>query len=1012
MKKFLIALLAVPILIFGIGAVALKFWVNPNQFKPLIIEQAKAQAGLDLVIEGDLNWQFLPKLGISLGRTKILNPQGFDQENMLSIERAGLSLDILPLFSKQLKISNLALDDASIYWQVKADGHSNIDQALETLGLKQTSSDTRKITSANQASQNTAQSSADTLAQSDANAMPEDMKAWKVSLAGVNIQNASLTAIDEPMGLNLGFEGLNLTLANFAFNQWSTLNLSGKGYYNQEAFELNLTSDLNIDKASKNYSFKALSLNGNFSDKAQDLFVDALKLDLESLAIAHGQYSAQNAKLVTTLRSPQANLNEFALSFAKADLNSVTDLAVRDLRLTGQVNSPQGDLDLEEAKFNSLSWQSQDLAINEVKVSASGKTSDLSFPQLSLSLKDLSANTQKLLASSLSLQAQMQAADKPVSDLSLSLSELSSDYKSYTAQNIQGSTNFDAFGVKLDNATLATQKFVAFVNDMNHLTKIDLAKLSLNAKAAYQIPASDAQAVQTYNVQSLKVAIETLAAGLDLAKEKPLTSLMLRAADLDATGVESNQFSGDASLQLEKMLPNEEGQLKLVLKGKSAAKAHTQIDLTQTGVISVNENLNNIKLSKLALNATASGQSIPLSPLTLKAAGSLNYQIPKQQLNLQLNQLAANEYAFSGNIGVNTSKTIPAVSLNLTTARLNLDQLLSELTKKTAQFESPKQDFSRDASFNFVSSAYAANTPANQEPDLSALKTLDISGQLKAKQLTYQKVNFANLNTSFAVNRGVVNLNSFTAGVFNGSLSASGRLDARQSTPSYNIKADVKSIQIQPLLKTVADFNDLSGVGNLNLDAKGSSLIPARLKANLAGHTTFSLNNGVLHGVNIPYQIRKSYALLKGQTAPQEKNETKFDALKGRFDFKSGIATTQNLALTSDGLSAKAQGQANYAKESLDMNIQADLSKFKDLKGNTIKDLDGVAVPIRIHGPWKSPSYQLDLKGLLKTQAVKKVTDKAKSKIDKEIERFTGGDDDKSKQLKNAADSLLKGLFN
>ncbi|MGU3840129.1 AsmA family protein, partial [Vibrio diabolicus] len=51
MKKLLL-ILAIPIVVILVAILALTIFVNPNQFKPLIVEQAQKQTGLELVIEG------------------------------------------------------------------------------------------------------------------------------------------------------------------------------------------------------------------------------------------------------------------------------------------------------------------------------------------------------------------------------------------------------------------------------------------------------------------------------------------------------------------------------------------------------------------------------------------------------------------------------------------------------------------------------------------------------------------------------------------------------------------------------------------------------------------------------------------------------------------------------------------------------------------------------------------------------------------------------------------------
>ena len=61
MKKLLI-FIAIPVVVVIAAILALVLLVNPNQFKPLIVEQAQKHTGLELVIEGDISWQFFPSI--------------------------------------------------------------------------------------------------------------------------------------------------------------------------------------------------------------------------------------------------------------------------------------------------------------------------------------------------------------------------------------------------------------------------------------------------------------------------------------------------------------------------------------------------------------------------------------------------------------------------------------------------------------------------------------------------------------------------------------------------------------------------------------------------------------------------------------------------------------------------------------------------------------------------------------------------------------------------------------
>ena len=101
--------------------------MNPNQFKPLIVEQAQKHTGLELVIEGDISWQFFPSIGFELGQTELRNPEGFTQPNLFKVDTVGVDVSVTPLFSNQLEIGNITLDGAEFYLETLKDGRKNID---------------------------------------------------------------------------------------------------------------------------------------------------------------------------------------------------------------------------------------------------------------------------------------------------------------------------------------------------------------------------------------------------------------------------------------------------------------------------------------------------------------------------------------------------------------------------------------------------------------------------------------------------------------------------------------------------------------------------------------------------------------------------------------------------------------------------------------------------------------------------------------------------------------------
>ena len=89
--------------------------IDPNELKTLITNEVKKSTGHELVIDGDIKWTFWPRLGLSIDKLALKNPQGFAQENMLSFESAVLSVAVAPLFSDTLDVGVIRLKGAELF---------------------------------------------------------------------------------------------------------------------------------------------------------------------------------------------------------------------------------------------------------------------------------------------------------------------------------------------------------------------------------------------------------------------------------------------------------------------------------------------------------------------------------------------------------------------------------------------------------------------------------------------------------------------------------------------------------------------------------------------------------------------------------------------------------------------------------------------------------------------------------------------------------------------------------
>lgn len=708
MKKLLI-FIAVPVFIVVAAILALVLLVNPNQFKPLIVEQAQKHTGLELVIEGDISWQFFPSIGFELGQTELRNPEGFTQPNLFKVDTVGVDVSVTPLFSNQLEIGNITLDGAEFYLETLKDGRKNIDALTQASASDASAPPAEKTSEPTQAPQE--QSSA-------------DASGWTINLAGVTISNALFEMDDKQAGSFTKLYDVSLNLSEFAVDTWTTATFAASGENNQQKFSANGSAEFKLAEGFASYALRNIDLNARFSDPA------------------------------TSIESAKIGLDTF-----------------------------------EFDKVNQLTY-----------------------------------------------------------------------------------------------------------------------------------------------------AVVGKAAGLDL-------------------------------------------------------------DLKGGGELTVDKAISKVTLNKLTLDSTFKGDTLPQSPMKVDMLSDLSFDLTKSHLSFVLEKLQANSIALDGKADV-TLSDIPKVRFSLHSPNIDLDEFLglgnSTETASTAPSGSAGGSTSKSGS----------SVPAKEvEPDLSALKTLDVKGDITIDKFKANNAKMQNVKTAFSVNRGVAELTSFTSNLYQGSISATAKLDARKTPAIYTAKKKIKGVKVQPLLVDVAGNDMLEGTGNIDVNVKGKSLTPTGIKKNLVGTIAINFEDGAVNGINVAQLIRENYAKIKGEKveSTNEAKKTDFSAMKATLKVDRGWVSTNDLSAQSPLLRVTGQGKANFINETVDFLVRTSIvGTLEGQGGKGIDDLKDVTIPIKVTGQWADPKFALVFDDVLKQ--------KAQKEIDRGVNKLT--DKIKDEKTKEAVDGLLKGFFN
>jgi len=204
-KKVVIIVLGSVVGIFAAAIIYISVLINPNDYKPEIIQQVKINSGGEMLIDGDIGWRFFPNIGVTLGHTQINNPNGFPEQPLVQFDDAQVDLAFWPLLSKKIKVGLISIKGLSLYLHTRKDGLTNL-QAMQDAAQKTTAINETKPAA-------TSQSSIDDLAIEGIQVV--DAKVIIVNLA-VNLATPSKQSI----------EAINFTLGKLELDKVVALSFS------------------------------------------------------------------------------------------------------------------------------------------------------------------------------------------------------------------------------------------------------------------------------------------------------------------------------------------------------------------------------------------------------------------------------------------------------------------------------------------------------------------------------------------------------------------------------------------------------------------------------------------------------------------------------------------------------------------------------------------------------------------------------------------------------------------
>ena len=104
---------------------AVRLFVNPNDYKERIAQQVKSSTGRELTLSGPIKLSVFPWIALELGPASLGNPPGFSAQPFAAVQHIAVRVKLLPLLRKELEIGRVEIDGLDLRLVKNAAGKGN-----------------------------------------------------------------------------------------------------------------------------------------------------------------------------------------------------------------------------------------------------------------------------------------------------------------------------------------------------------------------------------------------------------------------------------------------------------------------------------------------------------------------------------------------------------------------------------------------------------------------------------------------------------------------------------------------------------------------------------------------------------------------------------------------------------------------------------------------------------------------------------------------------------------------
>ncbi|WP_130472061.1 AsmA family protein [Candidatus Magnetaquicoccus inordinatus] len=356
----------------------------------------------------------------------------------------------------------------------------------------------------------------------------------------------------------------------------------------------------------------------------------------------------------------------------------------------------------------------------------------------------------------------------------------------------------------------------------------------------------------------------------------------------------------------------------------------------------------------------AMGRSVPAiaDPAAMRSgSGSADIQWHDQQLSIADLALEMDGSRWRGELswqaGVQ-SATLPQLRFFLHGDRVEIDRYLPP------EWSGPQQA-------GLLNRSLLAPEWLLMEMPQQGLPKIALQGRVEVEELSSSIVPAADLSVNIAMQEQQLQLQPYRIALHNGVLESTLHWDERSGEPEWQVEKRLQGLQMEPLLRMQGNTRWLTGRINGVTQLRSHGVQMESVWENLQGSYTLTLEDGVIHGVDLADRWREGARMLReprpALSAGAEKGsgerrlQTAFSQISGSGRIAAGLLENSDLQINATPIQATGRGNMDLRRGVLDymLEVEGALPLSAELANG-----QRLLLPVRLQGEiqsWKGPVF-------------------------------------------------------